>query len=161
MNISEQGLALIKRHEKLRLTAQLNEVGIIVIGYGTAIINGAPVEPSTVINKEMADKLLMDDLDAVECQVGDLIDVPTTQKQFDALVSFTHQLGPGNLKRSSLRKHLNAGRYEAAQLEFLRWNKASGLQQRHMVLRRLDEAVLFGTMSREDLIAVSKLKDLQ
>ena len=50
--------------------------------------------------------------------------VSLNENQFGALVSFTYNLGAGNLASSTLLRKLNAGDYAGAAAEFPRWNKA-------------------------------------
>jgi GH24 family phage-related lysozyme (muramidase) len=66
---------------------------------------------------------------------------------FDALTSFTYNLGIGNLKRSTLLRKLNREDYEGAAREFKRWNRAGGKVYRGLTSRRLEEEELF----RKDL----------
>lgn len=157
MNISKQGLELIKKFEGLHLTAYLDPVGIPTIGYGTIIIEGKPVKMGTTITEELAEKYLFDDVQKFENYVNQLVNVPLSQEQFDALVSFTYNLGPTNLKRSTLLRMLNQGRYEEAQPQFLRWNRAGGKVLRGLTRRRLAEAALFGPMSASDMVRLYKL----
>lgn len=157
MNISKQGLELIKKFEGLHLTAYLDPVGIPTIGYGTIIIDGKPVKMGTTITEEQAEKYLFDDVQKFENYVNQLVNVPLSQEQFDALVSFTYNLGPSNLKRSTLLRILNQGRYEEAQPQFLRWNRAGGKVLRGLTRRRLAEAALFGPMSASDMVRIYKL----
>lgn len=63
--------------------------------------------------------------------------------QFDALVSFTFNLGSGNLRTSTLLKKLNNGDYAGAAGEFLRWVNTGGKRIPGLVLRREAEKTLF------------------
>ena len=67
----------------------------------------------------------------------------TTQGQFDALVSFTFNLGAGSLKDSTLRRKHNEGDYEGAANEFKRWVNAGGVKLTGLVRRRAAEAELY------------------
>src|SRR6185295_9414570 len=99
--------------------------GVLTIGYGHTSAAGEPkVMAGMTITKELADQYLANDLIKVERDVERLVKVPLNQNQFDALVSFTFNLGAGNLARSSLLKKLNAGDYSGAADEFLKWTGA-------------------------------------
>lgn len=157
MNISNQGLELIKRFEGLHLNAYLDPVGIPTIGYGTIIIAGKPVSMGTTITEAQADAFLRADIDKFANYINQLVNVPLTQEQFDACVSFVYNLGPTNFKKSTLLRLLNNGRYEEAQPQFLRWNKAGGKVLRGLTRRRLAEAALFGPMSAAQLTEIYRL----
>jgi lysozyme len=62
---------------------------------------------------------------------------------FDALVSWTFNLGPTNLSSSTLLKVLNSGDYEGVPAQIKRWNKAGGKVLEGLVRRREAEALLF------------------
>lgn len=157
MNISKQGLELIKRFEGLHLQAYLDPVDIPTIGYGTIVIDGKPVRMGTTCTEAQAEAYLISDVRKFEAYVQQYVNVPLTQEQFDALVSFTYNLGPTNLKNSTLLRLLNQGRYEEAQPQFLRWNKAGGKVLKGLTRRRLAEAALFGPMSAQQLTRAYKL----
>lgn len=157
MNISNQGLELIKRFEGLHLTAYLDPVGIPTIGYGTIVIAGKPVRMGTTITEAQAVEYLRSDIDKFEDYVNQYVNVPLTQEQFDACVSFVYNLGPTNFKKSTLLRLINSGRMEEAQPQFLRWNKAGGRVLRGLTRRRLAEAALFGPMSAAQLTAIYRL----
>ena len=76
-----------------------------------------------------------------------LIKVPLTDGQFDALVSFTFNLGSGALQRSTLRRKVNREEHEEVPAEFLRWVWAGGRKLRGLVRRRAAESVLYQTNS--------------
>jgi lysozyme len=60
-------------------------------------------------------------------------------------VSFAYNVGVGALGSSTLLKKHNAGDYEAAQKEFLKWNKAAGKELSGLTKRRLHESALYGS----------------
>lgn len=139
MNTSQKGLDLIKSFEGLRLSAYKCPAGVWTIGYGTT----AGVKPGQSITKERAEELLRDDVKRFEDQVLRLVKVPLTQGQFDALVSFTYNLGAANLGNSTLLRLLNAGDYKGAAAQFDRWTKAGGKELPGLVKRRAAERALF------------------
>jgi len=74
-----------------------------------------------------------------------LVKVPITQNQYDALISFTFNLGEGNLAKSTLLKKINAQECKAAAAEFNRWVYAGGVKLRGLVKRRAEESRLWLT----------------
>ncbi|MBN8542806.1 MAG: lysozyme [Alphaproteobacteria bacterium] len=86
---------------------------------------------------------LRKDLRVAEQAVMRLIHVPLTQNQFDALVSFTFNLGSGALQRSTLRRKINRGEHEAAAREFSKWVFAGGKRLSGLVRRRQAEGKLY------------------
>jgi lysozyme len=119
--INDQGLALIKRFEGLRLDAYQDVAGIWTIGYGH--IRG--VTPGMQITEAQADQALRDDLVGTEAAVNSAVgDAATTDNQFSAMVVLCFNIGSANYRSSTvLREHL-AGNYPAAADAFLLWNKA-------------------------------------
>ncbi len=103
---------------------------------------GPEVHPGMVITEAQADKLLSDDLARFEAAVRKLCPI-TTQSQFDALVSFAFNVGDGNLKTSTLRRLHNEGEFEAAAVQFARWDKANKKVMRGLTKRRAAEAALY------------------
>lgn len=139
MNISQKGVDLIKSFEGLKLKSYKCPAGVWTIGYGTT----KGVTPGMEITQKQAEELLRRDLRYFELWVDKLIDVPLTQGQYDALVSFTYNLGEGALKGSTLRKLLNQGRYDLVPTQILRWNKANNKVLAGLTRRREAEAKMF------------------
>jgi len=139
MQISDSGIMLIKNFVGLRLTAYQCSAHVWTIGYG----HTAGVKPGDTITEGQAEQFLRDDLDQFEAAVYRLVNVTLSQHQFDALVSFTFNLGEGNLKNSTLLKKLNAGDYSGAAEEFPRWNRADGRVVEGLTRRRLAERDMF------------------
>uniref|UniRef100_UPI000225FC22 lysozyme n=1 Tax=Paracoccus sp. TRP TaxID=412597 RepID=UPI000225FC22 len=95
------------------------------------------------ITKADARTILTRDLPRYEADVTRLVRVPLNENQFGALVSFTYNLGAGNLTSSTLLRKLNAGDYAGAAAEFPTWNKAGGKVLNGLVRRRAAERALF------------------
>lgn len=74
-----------------------------------------------------------------------LISVPLTDGQFDALVSFTFNLGAGALQRSTLRRKVNRGEHQAVPAEFMKWVWAAGKRLPGLVRRRRAEAFAYSS----------------
>ena len=139
MKTSESGRKLIAEHEGIKLSAYKCSAGVWTIGFGHT--NGVTKDTRCTI--EQAHEWLSDDLADAELAVRNLVKVPLNQNQFDALVSFTFNLGAGALSRSTLLKHLNAGNYSAAAGQFKLWNMAGGKPVLGLTRRRAAEADLF------------------
>ena len=103
MTTSKAGINLIKFFEGLRTTAYLDSVGVPTIGYG----HTKGVKLGMMITETKAEELLKKDLEYFEKKVEQLVKAHLAQNEFDALVSFTFNLGEGNLAKSTLLKKLN------------------------------------------------------
>lgn len=144
MQTSDKGIALIKQFEGCKLTAYQDSIGVWTIGYGwTKPVDGKPIRAGMTIKQETAERLLKTGLVSYENDVSRLVKVDLTQGQFDALVSFTYNLGARSLSTSTLLRKLNAGDYAGAADEFLRWNKAGGKVLNGLTRRREAERALF------------------
>ena len=139
MKISQEGLSLIKKFEGCRLEAYYCSGGVLTIGYG----HTGGVKESDTITQEEAEKLLRADVFKFEEYVEDNVMVELDQGQFDALVAWTFNLGPGNLRESTMLKKLNNQEYESVPFEMRRWNKAGGKTLDGLIRRRNAEALLF------------------
>lgn len=139
MRTSQRGLSVIKSFEGLRLQAYQDSVGVWTIGYGTT----RGVKAGMKISKDQAERMLLNDVARFEPEVERLITAPLNQDQWDALISFTYNLGAANLESSTLRRLLNAGDYAAAAEQFTRWNKAGGQVLAGLTRRRVAERDLF------------------
>jgi lysozyme len=139
----QKGLDLIKSFEGLRLDAYICPAGVPTIGYGTTKVNGQSIKVPSTITESQANDYLKSDVKSFEQAVNSAVSVPVTQNQFDALVSFTYNLGPGNLRSSTLLKKLNARDYAGAADEFPKWNKSGGKELAGLTRRRNAERDLF------------------
>ena len=140
MQISDEGLELIKHFEGCELEAYKCPAGVWNIGYG----HTKDVEEGEKWSQDKADFMLFRELEEeYEQYVNDYVHVPLNQQQFDALVSWTYNLGPVNLKKSTLLRKLNDGEYQEVPNQIKRWNKANGEVLAGLVRRREAEALLF------------------
>ena len=140
MQTSEKGLDLIRKYEGLQLAAYVCPGGKLTIGYGHT---GPDVKAGNKIDVKQANELLTKDVQRFEKAVNELVTAPMTQGMFDALISFSFNLGAGSLKSSTLLKKLNADDLEGAADEFLKWNKAKGKALAGLTARRESERKLF------------------
>lgn len=139
MKISQEGIALIKKFEGCKLESYLCAANVPTIGYGST----KGVEMGMTISQERAEELLLEDLEVYEDAVTKAVQVPLHQHQFDALVSWTFNLGGANLNSSTMLKVLNQGAYEDVPSQIKRWNKAGGKVLEGLTRRRLAESLLF------------------
>ena len=139
MQISEEGIALIKKFEGCRLESYLCSAGVLTIGYGHTreVLEGAQ------ITQGEADEMLWEDIKSFEGYVNDLVFVTLEQCQFDALVCWTFNLGATNLAESTMLKKLNALEYAEVPYQMRRWNRARGKVLDGLVRRREAESLLF------------------
>jgi lysozyme len=140
MNVSTTGINLIKNFEGCRLTAYKCPAGVWTIGYGHT---GNDVKEGLKITQEQAEEYLKKDLNSFELAVNNSVKITLSQSQFDALVSFSYNVGTGALKKSTLLKLLNKGNYKGAAEEFDKWIFAGGKKLSGLVKRRKAEKELF------------------
>lgn len=115
--------------------------GIWTCGYG----HTAGVKDGDTCTKDQAQEWLAEDVQNAENAVNTYVTVPLTQNQFDALVSFTYNVGAGSLQHSTLLKLLNAGENMGAASQFLAWNHINGQLSKGLMARRVAERNLFMT----------------
>ena len=144
MKVSAAGINLIKEFEGVRLKSCKCPAGVWTIGVGHTSAAGPPVvKPGMEITNAQATKILAQDLVQFEDGVEAAVKVPLTENQFDALVSFTFNVGLGAFQKSTLLKKLNAGQYDAIPAELMKWTKAGGKELPGLVRRRRAEAALW------------------
>jgi len=148
MNISASGLDLIKSFEGYhralqdgRCIAYRCPAGVWTLGWGAT--DG--VKEGMIWTRDEAEAALRRELAKFEAGVIRLTTVPLNQNQFDALVSFTYNVGLGAFEKSTLRRKLNAGDLRGAASAFKLWNKGGGRVLPGLVNRRAREATLFLT----------------
>lgn len=139
MKPSNQCIELVKHFEGFESVAYLCPANVWTIGYGRT----RNVKEGDVITELQAERDLLEELVEFGEQVLSVVDVELEQREFDALTSWTYNLGVGNLQSSTLLKKLNAGDKNSVPSEMLRWNKASGRVLEGLTRRRQAEADLW------------------
>lgn len=139
MKISQEGLSLIKKFEGCKLESYQCAAGVWTIGYGST----SGINEGMEISQEQAEDLLLEDVAVFEEAVNKAVEVPLEQYEFDALVSWTFNLGPSNLNSSTMLKVLNENKKNEVPPQMRRWNKANGETLQGLVRRREAESLLF------------------
>jgi len=139
MQISQEGIALIKKFEGCELKAYKCAAGVWTIGYGST----KGVEEGNTITQEDADNLLLEEMHEYEGYINDMVTVDLQQNEFDSLVSWVFNLGPSNLSSSTLLSRINNKVWDDIPNQIKRWNKAGGQVRQGLVRRREAEALLF------------------
>ncbi|MFZ9210906.1 MAG: lysozyme [Candidatus Nanopelagicaceae bacterium] len=156
MNVSDKAIKMIVHHEGLRLKpyrcpAKLWTIGVGHVLYpeqGKLSINerdgfALKQEDNRTFTQEEVSNILKADLKRFEQGVDRFITAQLSQGMFDALVSFSFNVGLGTLQRSTLRQKLNRGDKEGAAEELLKYCMAGGKILKGLQNRRLDEKALF------------------
>lgn len=177
--IHKAGEELIKHFEslhdgdlkKIGLQPKLDPLNIYTAGWGHALLSSdgkrflkkgderfLANHPLANMTTEEADALLSKDLALFVPKVQKLVKVDLTEMQLAALVSFTYNLGEGNLRSSTLLKKLNAKDFTGASEEFKKWNKGGGVPLKGLTRRRKAEKYLFLGTPIEDLDNIDDYK---
>jgi lysozyme len=135
----------VGKFEGFSSSAYQCSAGVWTIGYGSTFnpYTKVKVKPLDKITKAEALDWLKQELNVLTESVKSIVKVPLTVGQLNALVSFTYNVGIGNLRKSTLLRLLNAGDYKGAANQFLLWNKAGGKVLRGLTIRRQAEKDLF------------------
>lgn len=122
MNLNYRGIDFLKEREGYREAAYPDEGGVWTIGYGTTWINGRKVTRHDVCDRQLAEIWLLNDLEATEDFVSDIVKIGLKQNQFNALVSLAYNIGFTAFSTSTLLRTLNKGQLVYGDL-FFRWCK--------------------------------------
>jgi lysozyme len=156
MKVSDKVIYMIKHHEGVRTKPYQCPALLWTVGVGHVIDPHHARVPMAdrkqlpipngwdrILSMDEVNDILKKDLDRFEKGVLRLCPGKLTQGQFDALVSFSFNVGLGNLQRSTIRMKVNREDFEGAAESFLDWTKAGGKVLKGLVIRRNDEKALF------------------
>ena len=120
---------------------------VLTIGWGHTNDHGRKFDEKSRWSQTECDNEFLSDMAGFENSVRRLAKVDLEPYQFDALVSFAYNCGSGALEKSTLLKKVNAKDFEAAALEFHKWNKATVNGKKQvvpgLVRRRACESLMF------------------
>jgi lysozyme len=154
MQISPHALELLEQWEGFKLQVYKDSAGLPTIGVGHLLtkselssgkitLNGVPVKYGNGLTEQQVTALLEQDVQPAAAAVSNGVKVPLTQNQFDALVSFTFNVGVAAFTSSTLLKLLNQGQYDQVPAQLLRWTRAGGQVIQGLVNRRNNEIKLW------------------
>lgn len=152
MQVSAEALEILKDREALRLKAYQDQAGIWTIGYGaTYYENGARVKQGDVITEERAVQLLNYHVGVAAAGVNNIVTATLNQGQFDALVSFTYNVGVPSFTKSTLRTLVNTNPNDLERIasEFRKWvyvtANGAKVKSSGLVARREEEIEMYTT----------------
>ena len=166
--VSAHGVQMIMRLEGTRDTVYLDAVGLPTVGVGHLLTkdelssgriiaaNGGIIDIRKPLSYGDIYALLMDDLAEYEYAINTNITQTLNQHQFDALVSWAFNVGAGAVARSTLRKLLNAGNFEAVPAQLRRWDKAGGRVLRGLQNRRDAEVCMWLGQYSDNTVTISE-----
>ena len=146
MRTSDNGIKFIKHFEGVRYRPYRDVAGLWTIGVGHLIENGKqlPDAYNKTFTSEEVDALLRKDLLRFEIGLSRLLPkLSFRQNEYDALISFSFNLGLGTLQRSTLRQSLLRGNKKQASEAFLKYCYAGGKIIKGLQTRRIAEQKLF------------------
>lgn len=133
-------VALVKHFEGCYLKAYLCPAAVWTVGYGAT---GEGVGPGVVWTKQEAEARLVRDLEKCAQQAVRLSPKLLTEDlRRAAIVSFVFNCGAGAYRASTLRRKIDAGDWEGAKAQILKWNKGGGKVLPGLTRRRKAEAAL-------------------
>jgi len=162
LKTSDEGLEFIKKWEGTHITDSLHTLyndpaGNCTIGYGFLVhigscTNGADTSETDYlkgITEDEAEKLLRDTIKEVDKVIQKNVGVPITQQEFDALVSFTYNVGGNGFTTSTLLEELNSGKYDSVPGNLNEWVWAydsisnTTVKLGGLVTRRQEEGIIY------------------
>ena len=154
MKIDQAGIEFIKSVEGVKNFVYADSAGLPTIGVGHLLtrdeltsgkihIDGKAYKYHEGLPDDVIDRLLLRDLHIAELVVNSNVKVKLTQNQYNALVSFTFNVGVGAFRNSTLLKLLNAGEYHSVPTQMRRWILSAGRQIQGLKNRREKEIELW------------------
>jgi lysozyme len=154
MQMSQHGLSLLEQWEGFKLQVYRDSAGLPTIGVGhlltrseltsgKIIINGVPVKYANGLTQQQVNDLLAQDVKPAAQAVSESVKVALNQNQFDALTSFTFNVGIAAFRGSTLLRLLNQGQYDQVPAQLLRWTRSGGQVVPGLLNRRQNEIKLW------------------
>lgn len=137
VGIKQSTIYLIKQFEGLRHTAYDDGYGNMTIGVGHLIKPNEEKLYFTTLSTKQAHKLLERDMEPCEKTINTKVYSPLNQHQFDALMSFCHNIGVDRFANSDVIRHINRQNYHRAADAMLTWDRPAGILKRRQKERKL------------------------
>lgn len=147
MELSSEGMELIKKSESFRGRMYLDVEGFPTIGYGHRLTRHETYPNG--ITEAQGTAILYNDVRKSERAVARLVKAQLIQGQFDALVDFVFNLGQTRLAESTLLRELNSGHIAEAGEQLLRWDHAGNKENAGLKARREAELRLWNSAIEE------------
>jgi lysozyme len=138
--VSPSGLIMMETFEALRLVGYPDIKGVPTIGYGHT---GPEISIGLVWTQLQAVQAFQDDVMWATAAVHKDVTVVLNQNQFDALVSFTYNVGVNAFGGSTLLHLVNEGDFPGAAAQFGKWIYAGHIISSGLINRRKKETALF------------------
>lgn len=143
-NAADLAVTALKDFEGLKLQAYQDVAGVWTVGYGAT---GPKVNSLTIWTTDKAEADLRSRVITLGAEIFNMAKVDLTDPQLAALICLVYNIGLGAFKSSTLLKLLNAGDYQGAADQFVRWNKVTVNGEKRtlggLVTRRARERDLF------------------
>lgn len=161
MTISRAGARELAGHEAIVLTRYLDSVGVWTIGIGHTAAAGPPDpgHPVPALTLGEAFELFERDLASYVADVNAAIEVPLTQPEFDALVSFHYNTG--RIATASLTASINAGDKTKAAAQFMNWKRPAAIIPRRRKEQLLFRAGIYSNNGRATLLPATAAGKIQ
>lgn len=139
-SMNQTAIDFIRSHEGCQLTAYPDAGGIWTCGWGST---GPDISNGLVWTQDAADARLMADVAKTEVAIIKLLNKQLSEQSLAALDSFAYNLGVQALASSHLLQCINNGDYIGAAKAFIVWDHIAQVEIKGLLIRRLEEAVLF------------------
>ena len=146
--LPDSAIEIVTRFEGCELKSYQCPAGVWTIGYGCT---GGNIVPGLVITEEVAEEWLHRDLTEVMGRVLKLIQIPLSDNELAAILSFVYNVGIGNFQSSTMYRKLLSHDYAGAADEFPRWTRAAGKVLPGLIKRRAAEKELFLKKGEDDV----------
>ena len=135
LQVSEEGLRLITDFEGCQLQPYQCSAGVWTSGIG----HTAGVKPAQEVTEHQAAENLLGDIQQTERAVKKCMPVIMPQPVFDAVVSFSFNVGTGAACKSTLAFFINKGEWRKACEQLPRWVFVNGVRVTGLERRRANE----------------------
>jgi lysozyme len=139
----QEAIRLIKTFEGFSPVIYICPAGFKTIGYGHVVLPEEAEGFRDAITEAEGERLLYQDISRFARAITPLIKIQMHNLMFQAILSFTYNVGVYAFRASTLRRLINEGAFAEAAEQFLRWIYVGGRQSKGLLRRRTAERELF------------------